>query len=292
MIAARRFARSLILALSLTPCVVPQDQPGREAPSPAQEVRERIVVSDIDDTIKWSDILNRGHTFLRSALSAKTAFKGMPELYTALAKGGVSFAYVTGSPDLILPYLDKHALPQRIVKKNRFPAGPISMRPLPSGTEEFKVKTIDRIIAAHADASFILIGDNGERDPVTYHRLRSNQALKTRIRDVYIHRLYNGGRSADLYPGQRPYLTAAELAAMLYGSGWLDEKDLHSILQIVSKNFKSDKRSDRDLALPYAAELRAAQIADIYRSLPPMQDPQDKVLLDEIHQMIRNRLTD
>ena len=45
-----------------------------------------IVVSDIDDTIKWSHIL--GPEVLVDGLNPHLAFKGMPELYTFLADAG------------------------------------------------------------------------------------------------------------------------------------------------------------------------------------------------------------
>jgi phosphatidate phosphatase APP1 len=78
-----------------------------------------IVVSDIDDTIKWSHILDP--EVLVDGLNYHLAFKGMPELYTSLASAGARIEYVTGAPDLLVGKLQINSIPQKVISTNRFP---------------------------------------------------------------------------------------------------------------------------------------------------------------------------
>ena len=73
-----------------------------------------MIVSDIDDTIKWSHILGLPETVVE-ALDYRLAFKGMPELYTSLATAGAKFAYVTGAPDVIIDRLQIDSIPHQVV---------------------------------------------------------------------------------------------------------------------------------------------------------------------------------
>jgi phosphatidate phosphatase APP1 len=176
-----------------------------------------IVVSDIDDTIKWSHILGTTLELLESGLNHRLAFKGMPELYTSLAKSGAKFSYVTGAPDILIGHVEADSLPRKVISTNNFPDAVPYMHKLGKSTEEFKVATITQIMKDDPDCDFILIGDNGERDVDTYSRIRHDPEIGGRIKQVFIHRLYNGGRSLDPMADQLPFLTAADLAAMLYG---------------------------------------------------------------------------
>ena len=102
------------------------------------------IVSDIDDTIKWSHIL--GPEVLRDSLDYRLAFKGMPELYTSLADAGAKVVYVTGAPDIIIEKLNVDLIPQKVVSTNHFPKGDIFLHQLGESTEDFKVATISRLM--------------------------------------------------------------------------------------------------------------------------------------------------
>src|SRR5260370_40226582 len=114
-----------------------------------------IVVSDIDDTIKWSHIL--GPEVLVDGLNYHLAFKGMPELYISIANAGAKVVYVTGAPDILIAHLHMNSVPQKIVSTNHFPDGPIFLRELGESTEDFKVATITKIMKDKSDCEFALI---------------------------------------------------------------------------------------------------------------------------------------
>lgn len=180
-----------------------------------------MVVSDIDDTIKWSHIPDHLRR-LEDARDPTLAFKGMPELYTSLANdGGAKFFYVTGAPDIGIDQVQLDSIPRSVVLTNHFPVvdpvRDIYLHKLGEKTEDFKVATITEIMKGHPGVDFILIGDNGEKDVETYERLRQDSQLGSRVKEVFIHKLYEGGNSLPLKPGQRAFVTAADLAAILYG---------------------------------------------------------------------------
>jgi len=242
-----------------------------------------MVVSDIDDTIKWSHIL--GPEVIFDGLDYHLAFKGMPELYSSLAKGGARFIYVTGAPDIILEKQHINSIPQKVVSTNHFPEGDFHLRQPGEVTEEFKVATITQLMKEHSDCDFILIGDNGEKDVDTYTRVRHDAEIGSRVKEVFIHKIYNGLPSLDPKADQHPFVTAAELAAMLFGLNFLDADDLTVVAKIVQDGMNG-KGQDRNLTVPLAAQLVPDQVDAIYGSLPTTIDAATQTILDDIHKLI------
>jgi len=129
--------------------VVSCDTDFYEEPMAQISLSNIIVVSDIDDTIKWSHIL--GPEVLVDGLNPHLAFKGMPELYTFLADAGAKVVYVTGAPDVLIAQLHLNSVPQKVVSTNHFPDGAfpdgtIFLRRVGESTEDFKVATITKIM--------------------------------------------------------------------------------------------------------------------------------------------------
>lgn len=244
-----------------------------------------MIVSDIDDTIKWSHILGPGVLF--DGLDYHLAFKGMPELYTSLTKAGAQVFYVTGAPDILIAQLQLNSIPQKVVSTNHFPDGKIFLHQLGESTEDFKVATITGIMKDKDNLAFdfILIGDNGEKDIVTYTRVRQDHDIGSRVKEVYIHKIYNGGSSLEPMADQHPFVTAADLAAMLYGGNFLGAEDLTNVVKIVDQGMKDNGR-EHNLTLPFAAQLVPAQVDAIYASLPNTIDSPTLELLNDIHSLI------
>jgi hypothetical protein len=242
-----------------------------------------MIVSDIDDTIKWSHIL--GPEVLVDGLNYHVAFKGMPELYTSLANAGAKVIYVTGAPDILIAKLHVNSIPQKVISTNHFPDGAIFMHQPGESTEDFKVATITKIMKGEPAFHFILIGDNGEKDVETYTRVRQDPEIGSRVQQVFIHKIYNGGSSLEPMPDQHPFVTAAELAAMLYSLNLLNGEDLTTIVKIVEQGM-NDKNHDHNLTLPFAAQLVPTQVDAIYGSLPTKIDSPTQEMLDHIHNLI------
>jgi phosphatidate phosphatase APP1 len=161
----------------------------------------KSVVSDIDDTIKVSEIpagkaIILRNTFLREYVAAK----GMLDRYRGF--GDVSFHYVSGSPWQLFRLLHKF-----LIEDGSFPEGTFHMKSLRTSpldlpnfirdlkkfvagkeyTKEQKIEQISGLMQNLPRRKFTLIGDSGELDPEVFTQLREmrgNQVEKIVIRDV------------------------------------------------------------------------------------------------------------
>ena len=165
------------------------------------EPEGKSVVSDIDDTIKVSEIpagtgIVLRNTFLRDFVAAE----GMLDRYRGF--GDVSFHYVSGSPWQLFRLL--HTF---LIEKGGFPEGTFHMKSLrknpldPHGfirdlknfvagkahTKEQKIEQITALMDNLPARKFTLIGDSGELDPEVFTHVREHrpkQVEKIIIRDV------------------------------------------------------------------------------------------------------------
>lgn len=152
------------------------------------------VVSDIDDTIKDSHVLNRRELAANTFLREFRAVPGMSELYRRwAANNDVAFHYVSGSPWQLYPFLSE------FLERTQFPAGSFHLRMfrwkdrsslefLENRTMEYKLGVIDELMRRFTGRRFILVGDSGERDPDVYAQIAGRfprQVSAILIRDVH-----------------------------------------------------------------------------------------------------------
>ncbi|OON64726.1 hypothetical protein B0920_10790 [Massilia sp. KIM] len=173
----------------------PDGQPPRaeaEAMVPASTAKFGII-SDIDDTVLWTNVtnkLNMALMLVRSNAHTRKPFKGVAAFYRALS-AGVSgkennpLFYVSSSPwHLFGPLVD-------FLRMQGIPLGPLLLRELdlrtilkPTSHGSHKLEQIERILSFHPGMRFVLIGDSGEQDPEIYAEVvrRHPQA----VRMIYI----------------------------------------------------------------------------------------------------------
>lgn len=160
-----------------------------------------LVISDIDDTILVTG-LTEGiamvtRTVLRDA-NQRTAVPGMSSFYRGLSRGVSSragsrkpeptFFYVSTGSWSFYPFL------QQFVQLRAFPQGPMFLsdwgpteRRLRRSGAEHKRSTIRRLLRAYPDMQFVLIGDSGQRDSLTYETMAREfprQVMLVLIRQV------------------------------------------------------------------------------------------------------------
>jgi phosphatidate phosphatase APP1 len=130
------------------------------------------VISDIDDTIKISEVRDREALLLNTFCRPFKAAPGMAELYRDWAKRGAQFHYVSASPwQLYVPLAE-------FVAKADFPAGTFHMKDfhvkdrtflaLLGDPQAYKLKVIVPMLERFPDRRFVLVGDSGEKDPEVY----------------------------------------------------------------------------------------------------------------------------
>ncbi|KAG7095800.1 hypothetical protein E1B28_006500 [Marasmius oreades] len=163
------------------------------------------VISDIDDTIKVSNVLDKLKLAKSTLLDDPTPVAGMPELYKSLATSmnQPQFIYISGSPFQLYPFL-------RDFVDTTYPQGPLFLRNLTitdlgllldsfsedaSTKLEYKLSQIARVNVMYPKKSFLSIGDSTEKDPEIYAA-----AFKAHggdfIRCIWIH-LVDGAENSD-----------------------------------------------------------------------------------------------
>jgi hypothetical protein len=134
------------------------------------------VISDIDDTVKITDVLDVAKTFEATFLDDPVPVPGMPDVYNSLKStlSNPQFFYVSGSPSQLYPFLHSFI-------GSTYPAGPILLQNVtltdfsqlrnlasPDGIEVYKSAMIDRIQQIYPGKTFLTVGDSTQKDPETY----------------------------------------------------------------------------------------------------------------------------
>ncbi|PWF48952.1 App1 family protein [Massilia glaciei] len=165
---------------------------GAEVIVPASTARFGII-SDIDDTVLWTNVTNKLNMALmlaRSNAHTRKPFKGVAAFYRALQQGAGGnednpVFYVSSSPwHLFGPLVE-------FLRVQAIPVGPLLLREL--GMREVfhltkhgnhKLGKIDLILSYYPDMQFVLIGDSGEQDPEIYAEVVKRHP--TSVRAIYI----------------------------------------------------------------------------------------------------------
>ena len=155
------------------------------------------IISDIDDTVKISDVTDKAslleHTFLLDFIAAP----GMAEKYQDWSGGDVSFHFVSSSPWQLYSPLTE------FLDDARFPWATLSLKPVRFRDETFfdlfkkgtetKPAAIKKILLAYPDRAFVLVGDSGEQDPEVYAALI--REFPDQVKAIYIRNV--SGETAD-----------------------------------------------------------------------------------------------
>jgi phosphatidate phosphatase APP1 len=140
------------------------------------------VISDIDDTVVESHVMNKLRMLVTVALSnarTRKPFEGVAAFYRALHAGRNPFFYVSKAPwNLYVPiaeYLELQGLPE----------GPLFLRNLGLRmAKDHKCAAIAAVLAMYPGLPFVLAGDSGENDPEVYSDIV--RRFPRRIRAIYI----------------------------------------------------------------------------------------------------------
>ena len=149
------------------------------------------VVSDIDDTVKISNVTDHKRLLESTFLLDFAAAPGMLERYTEWAAQGASFHFVSSSPwQLYSPlrgFLDDSGFPWATFNLKAVRFRDETLLDLFKKGTETKPLIIKGILDRYPGRTFILVGDSGEQDPEVYAALLReypNQVLQAYIRNV------------------------------------------------------------------------------------------------------------
>ncbi|MCA8962520.1 MAG: DUF2183 domain-containing protein [Planctomycetes bacterium] len=145
-----------------------------------------VVVSDIDDTIKRTDVHSKRALLRSSFLLEFEAIPGMAAVYRGFAHDGASFEYLSSSPWQLYPelsaFFDATGLPPGGWHLQRFRAKDRTFWSLFSSPEARKSAVLEALLARSPQQRFVWIGDSAEQDPEIYGAI----ARAHHDRDIHI----------------------------------------------------------------------------------------------------------
>lgn len=166
------------------------------------------VISDIDDTVLVSDVTDKKKllekTFLQNHMQRQT-FPGTADFYRRLLAQNpepraAPMFYVSASPRQLSDNLNA------FLAQNRYPRGVLLTKRINGNDrdplldqQQYKIAKIESIFAALPWVKFILIGDDGERDPEIYRALQ--EKYPQRVAAIYIRKVHPDPRRKS-YGGQ------------------------------------------------------------------------------------------
>ena len=169
-----------------------------------------IVVTDMDDTIKDTHVLDRTEAKANTFVRPFRPVAGMPELYRAWQQAAgprIHFHVVSAGP------WQFHEPLRRFTEGAGFPAFTWDMRSVditdprvlidetlkadPKRLYDFKVSRIRALMERLPKRHFVLVGDSGERDPEVYATIVSE--FPDRVDAVFIRNVTAEGQGAPRY---------------------------------------------------------------------------------------------
>jgi len=159
------------------------------------------VVSDVDDTIKISEVRDKQRLLERTFLKEFEAVPDMAALYRHWAAAGASFHYLSASPwqlhDALVDFTGAAGFPAGSMHLKQFRAKDSSFFSLFQDPKSYKGPLLRALLTGAPGRRFVLVGDSGELDPEVYadaYREFTDQIVAIYIRDVT-----DEGRDAPRY---------------------------------------------------------------------------------------------
>ena len=169
----------LNFTVRLPPSKSPEEELTARASSLLVQPEGVLVISDIDDTVKVTEVfLGKDMVVRNTFLEEFRPVSGMVNLYRSWSEEyGATFAFVSNSPPELQEPLREFLL------SSGFPLAPVFLRPLGGSKEErinFKQSTISEILRQFPRKQVVLVGDSGERDPIVCAELLRQHPVQVR----------------------------------------------------------------------------------------------------------------
>jgi hypothetical protein len=152
-----------------------------------------FLISDIDDTIKISDVRNKKELMKNTFMNPFKPVPGMSDFYRTMAGKGAIIYYISASPWQLYSEFAE------FLKIESFPDGAFCLKYIRlKDTDffnifvkgfEYKLASIEPVLKRFPKGEFILVGDSGEMDPEAYGVLASK--YPENIKKIIIRNAYN-----------------------------------------------------------------------------------------------------
>lgn len=159
------------------------------------------VISDIDDTIKVSEVTDKQALLANTFLRPYQAVPGMAEAYRRWAAEGAVFHYLSASPwqlyPVLAPFLAEQGFPAGSFHLKTFRLKDRSFFDLFGAPEAYKVPLIEGLLADFPGRRFVLVGDSSELDPEIYATVAARHPEQ--VRHIFIRDVAPDGDAADRF---------------------------------------------------------------------------------------------
>lgn len=159
------------------------------------------VVSDVDDTIKISEVRNKSRLLERTFLQEFEPVPGMADAYRRWSGQGATFHYLSASPwqlfDPLHQFTATAGFPAGSLHLKQFRAKDSSFWNLFQDPKAYKAPLLAALIGGAPGRRFVLVGDSGELDPEVYGD--AYRQFPTQVTAIYIRDVTGEGREAPRY---------------------------------------------------------------------------------------------
>jgi phosphatidate phosphatase APP1 len=157
------------------------------------------IISDIDDTFLVSysgQVLKKLYVMLTRNVEARKPFEGVVKHYQLLSLAGReadgeqknTFFYISSSEWNLYEYINRfivrHDLPKAVLKLKKIKTGLFDFLRSGGGSHQHKQVKIEHIVTFYPKNTFILLGDDSQRDPYIYENIV--KIYPKNIRAIYI----------------------------------------------------------------------------------------------------------
>ncbi|GAB6042877.1 phosphatidate phosphatase App1 family protein [Endothiovibrio diazotrophicus] len=149
------------------------------------------VVSDIDDTLKVSEVASKRRLLANTFIHEFRPVEGMERLLREWGERGASLHYVSSTPwqlyDELTDFFERLELPGGTFHLKKFRWRDRSFFDLLASPKRTKRKVLEPLFNAFPERRFVLLGDSAEKDPEIYAQLAADypqQVAAILIRDL------------------------------------------------------------------------------------------------------------
>lgn len=181
------------------------------------------IVSDIDDTIKDSEVSDRRQLLNNTFIRDFRLVDGMADTYRTWAESGAEFHYVSSSPwqlfESLLGLQEDFDLPRGTMHLRNFRLRDQLFKKLII-RRQGKRLAIQKLLTCFPERDFVLVGDSGEKDPEIY--LKICKRNPGRIKGLFIRDLKEKPMDDELFEGIRDAMGGGLCARFSSGEDLVD----------------------------------------------------------------------
>lgn len=150
------------------------------------------LISDVDDTVKISDVRNKKNLLENSFIKPFQQVNGMSDYYASLTNNVSCVLFVSASPwqmyTHLVNFFKQENFPDSIFIMKDFRLKDSSVLNIFESPDNYKIQKIEPMLKEWKNVKFILVGDSGEKDPEVYATLF--RKYPDQIKKIYIRIAY------------------------------------------------------------------------------------------------------